>query len=585
MEASWSCQLDAVLTVLLDIAQTVTGAVLLVEQRVFVLLAYCPLLHAAVLPTEGSGPFPAAYAWPRARPIPGSLGPGSNTTVPWRRPLHASWCKALLLVATLLASAPQLGIEAGVFLEAYAPRLRYVFCSGLHIGHLALLEEAAIACRVLAAMPQGCALAESLLVNAATHAFAFVVGTCLTDRSAPSEVFLPTAALERVSAQVAIDDEVSPAAVPSVFHQRIEYLALDLLKNLLVALLRVSASPTWLSAVPTSLEGAMRSSTASPWGPWPSVPDMLTARGLPATMGPGPSEAGGGGPQRLWATVMDFALEAARRVVEIMESLQGQRHAYLLVAGGQARCGAGEAGAAQEAPPPGAGLQVPLSCGLAPLEPLGSAAEAEALGLPAAGALSSPGGLARGLAPPATPRSPSRPAPGPSPPLSPSSSADASQRGRRAREGPRRGLLYRHAGVRPHCSAGGQQAPGIAPECVSLVHLRRLCSGILEMACTLLCHFCQSTRSSILAGAERSMPGAAVLHGLLSFLHELRTSVSIGTLGIDAEYLLELDNTLRLGQNLGLPEEDMQQVQLQQQHFNPAFDGDLWIPPAVSETT
>merc|ERR1712187_516101 len=97
----------------------------------------------------------------------------------------------------------------------------------------------------------------------------------------------------------------------------------------------------------------------------------------------------------------------------------------------------------------------------------------------------------------------------------------------------------------------------------------------------LLCHFCQATRSSILApgigggnGNDRSGPAASVLHGLLSFLHELRSSAALGSLGVDAatiDYLLELDNALRSWQQLCLvPEGD------RQQQVTTEIDGDAW---------
>jgi len=480
---------------------------------------------------------------------------------------------------------PQQAAEAAAFLEAYAPRLQYAFRSGLQIGHLAILEEVCAACRVLAAMPSGCALAESMLIDAATQAFAFAVGTCLSERLAPSEVFLPVAALERASAQVALDGEASPAEVPSVFHQRVEYLGLDLLRSLLAALLRAAASPAWLSKPATWFDGAGR---AGPWAPWPGTPDSLTGRAHPAALGMISSEATNGGPQRLWAVVMDFVLEAARRVVEIMESLQGQRHAYLLVtaesgtAGGPECKGAFGLHATDGGPAAVASVWLPLSCALVPLgSALSGGGEQETCPSAASSfSSSSSGGLARGLTPPTTPRSPSGPVAA-SPPTFPTSPTDPWSRARKAKDVSRRSASYRHAGLSPHGSAGGQAAAGIVPECVPLADVRRLCGGILEMACTLLCHYCQLTKSNVHAGPERSMPGASVLHGLLSFLHELQTSASLGTLGIDAEYLLELDRVLRLGQGLGLPEGEQQQQQ-QQQHLNPAFDGDLWIPPAVS---
>ena len=38
--------------------------------------------------------------------------------------------------------------------------------------------------------------------------------------------------------------------VPSIFHQRVEYLGLELLRNLLLALLRITSSAAWLGSAP-----------------------------------------------------------------------------------------------------------------------------------------------------------------------------------------------------------------------------------------------------------------------------------------------------------------------------------------------
>jgi len=386
---------------------------------------------------------------------------------------------------------------------------------------------------------------------------------------------------------VACDAEASPAAVPSVFHQRIEYLGLDFLRSLLVALLRLASSPTWLSCAATRGGSAAQVPVpATTPGVWSSMPSTMGLRTGVGGLCLGPADACSTAPQRIWATVMDFALEGARRVVDIMETLQSQRQANLLLFAGSRRGRHGSEGGAPDlqisavadAAMSASSMWIPLSLALATLEPLGGAeVEGPPAVVPLGGsALSSPGGLARGLTPPVTPSSPSRLATGLSPPMSPAGPTSRSSHERKAGNGgPRRGLSYRHAALRPFCCMGGQLVTGIVPEYVSFPDQRKLCSSILEMACTLLCHFCQATRSGILVGVERSAPGAAVLHGLLSFLHELRTSALLGTLGIDAEYLTELDSMLRSSQNLCTPEGE-------QQHLNPAFDGDAWMPPGMA---
>ncbi|CAE8702771.1 unnamed protein product, partial [Polarella glacialis] len=579
-EASWACRLDAVLNLLLGVAQTAPGAALLAEQRAFILLAYCPLLRFGALPPQDSGQFPAAYVMPVATgdAAQGIVAPSRAAALaPWRRPLHASWCRALLLASTMLASAPQLAGEAQVFLQAYAPRLRYVFHYGLQTGHMAVLEEASLACRLLALMSGKCPLAESLVAEAATRALVFVVGSCLTERSTASEVFLPTSGDERIAAKVAIDCESAPAVVPSVFHQRVEYLSLGLLRNVLFALLRIASSPLWLggaaavAAWPASKAAVVNASAPG----WPTTSQSVF--GL-RTSGSGISSADSGDPARIWSAVMDVALEGARKVVEILSSLQSQVQASRMLVESCAQPGNDTSAFEGESP------WLPLSLSLVGLEEVSSPSGAQ----DGVRGGASPANLARGLTPMAAPRSPSRMASALSPPLSPLDSSGARGSKRRSSQAPQpvnTGLRYRWAARRPHAVLGGQLAPGAAPEGVTLFELRSLCGSILEMSCTLLCRFCQVTRSSI-SGGTRSSPAAGVLHGLL-FLHELLDTAQPGSVGLDnsvIDYLGELSSGLRAAQNLGMQEAEVSQSGLLP---NPAFDGDVYTviqPPEELET-
>jgi len=110
--------------------------------------------------------------------------------------------------------------------------------------------------------------------------------------------------------------------------------------------------------------------------------------------------------------------------------------------------------------------------------------------------------------------------------------------------------------LRPDSWIGGQLTMGIAPEYTNLGKVRLLGSSILEMACTLLCHYCKATGSSI-SSADRSTPAVTVLYGTLNFLHEFTASVASDRLrssafeGDTVEYLEKLDNALRSGQQLG----------------------------------
>jgi len=524
-EAAWACRLDASLSVFQNIAQTAAGAVLLAENRIFTLLAYCPLIHYAVLPPANSGQFPAAYAWPQHTP----QGTRAPVGAPWRRPLQVSWCRALALVATLLASAPELGPQASVVLEVFEPRLRHLFRSGLQTGHMAILEEAAVACRLLALMPRDFAAADRLLADAATHALAFVIGTCLTERSNPSEIFMPVSLEEQLSAQVDRKTEAAtlPAVVPSVFHQRLEYITLDLLQSMLSGLLKATSSPAWLNNAASWDRGPAWSAApqASP-GDWPSTPSLMGLRVHVCASGTEP----GGQQHRLWTAVMDVALEGGRRVAGLLASLSRRgQHLYV---------GDALADTTRDAER----LFIPLSLALATLNPQETETITLALTHNTAGrGPASPGGLARSLTPPMVPKSP-RLAVGLSPPSSPSSTPRSKvtrKRGERAQ-----GQRYQHMALRPHCTLGGQCAHCVVPEYVSLAELRKLCNVIVEMSCTLLFHFCKAMGTGTLAGQEQPGPSVTVLHGLLSFLQESRMS------GLDAptlEFLTKLGDALHVG--------------------------------------
>mmetsp|Transcript_151058 Transcript_151058/g.262462 ORF Transcript_151058/g.262462 Transcript_151058/m.262462 type:complete len:766 (-) Transcript_151058:17-2314(-) len=535
VEAAWACQLDAVLSVLLTVAKSTAGAVLLAEKRVFAMLAYCQLLHAAVLPFDSSGEFPNAYGWPSS----GHIYRKSQRA--WRRPLHESWCRALLLVATLLSSAPQLASEAIVFLDQFSPRLHYLFRFGVQSGHMAMLEEATMACRILALVSHRVGLAELLLADATAQALVFLVGTCFAEISSASEVFMPVSVAERIGAQLAPEAEAAPAEVPSLFHQRVQYLSLDLVRSLMLSLLRVTSSPTWLSNVVSWASTPSWSSTAAP-GPrgWPSTPSVL---GLHPQVRNGvglanPEGNSVNGPQRLWSSAMEVSLEISRRMVSLLEALRGHRSPLILVSGRSEH----------------EGPWIPLSLAISVLEPH----EVDGSGSGSSSAVNSPSGLAKGLTPPPTPRSPGAM----TPLLAPGSPTAGNARRSAPAEAPKRRLRYRHMALRSDTWLGRQLTLGIIPEYTSLSEFRRLCSTILEMASTLVCHFCQATRANISGGSDRSSPGSAALHGLISFFNELQGShegheaahMRFRKLGIDtdvADYLMQLDSALRSGKDFG----------------------------------
>lgn len=192
---------------------------------------------------------------------------------------------------------------------------------------------------------------------------------------------------------------------------------------------------------------------------------------------------------------------------------------------------------------------IPLSLAIAALEPQDN--------LPgSASGASSPafGGLAR-LSPPRSPRSPSRLAAGLEPPMSPGNPLRADGKRKPTDRPGARGVRYKYMALRPDSWIGGQLTMGIAPEYTTLKDVRSLCNCILEMSCTLLTHYCQATRSSIMNSADRSSPAVTVLHGLLSFLHEFHRQPSRAIDSDTVDYLLELDQAIRSGQQLGASSE------------------------------
>ncbi|CAJ1332932.1 unnamed protein product [Effrenium voratum] len=310
--ASWACRLESLLGLLLRVAQTPSGAALLVEQRVFVLLAYCPLLRHFVLNTD------SPYMVPSNTFDSASLV-SERQWVTWRRPAHSAWCRVLLLVATILASGAT-SEEAEVFLQVYNKRFCFVFQTSLQSGHMAVLEEASLMGRVLAFLCQRSAVARSLAAEAAAQAMVFVMNSCLTERSRPSEVFLPRSGEERLAAQVpemAVGE--IPAQAPSIFHQRVEYLGLELLRNLLLALLRISSLPQWLSLA----QAATKVTEINPAQGWPTA--YQSVFGLKDAGGTAALNAAESDPVRLWAVLMDVTMETGKKAAEYLETLNGQR--------------------------------------------------------------------------------------------------------------------------------------------------------------------------------------------------------------------------------------------------------------------
>lgn len=346
-------------------------------------------------------------------------------------------------------------------------------------------------------------MAETLLADAASQSLIFIVRTCLADASSPLEVFAPVSAVERLSARLDTENETVPAEVPSIFHQRIQFLALNLSRNVLLALLRVVSTSVWRSNVAAWVSSSPWTSSASASAPkgWSNMPSVLGLRARSSgSLGVGDSDEQAG-PQRLWAALMDIALEGAQRYVGILEVLR-KNHTFPLLS----------VSARKES-------LIPLSLSIAAL---GEEASPTDSGW-------------------ASPQHLSLKAPLPHHP--PGQSPASPTLGAKRKSEKRSPMNYKCMALRPDSWVGGQANAGVVPEYTSVKDLKELCNTNLEMACTLLCHYCQATVSSI---NDRSAPAVNVLHGVLSFLHKLRSS----ELFYDTQWLANLDEALRASQQL-----------------------------------
>eukprot|EP00435_Cladocopium_sp_Y103_P042277 s1042_g11.t1 len=315
-------------------------------------------------------------------------------------------------------------------------------------------------------------------------------------------------------------NQLSSHQVPSVFHQRVEYLGLlelfealvvlVALENLLLALLRISSLPQWLGLAPATAVKAPDGIGMAQG--WPTA--YQSVFGLKDG---GPTLNAAEDPVRLWALLMDVALEAGRKAVEYLDTLRGQREEMhrLLIANSSS--GKGDP-------------WLPLSLSLA-----GVGESSTPDGAPPSPGGFSPSHLAMGLTPMAAPLSPTGRA---SPHFGPDTRRDGTrvalrsggcadeanipkgtQRGKRA-------LRYKFAARRPHAALGSQLGCA-TPEGISLTELRKLASSVLELSCMLLCRFCQAVSGVTKSGVSAPRgPSIGILHGLLSFLHEILSSDS-----------------------------------------------------------
>eukprot|EP00397_Hematodinium_sp_SG-2012_P000556 GEMP01000557.1.p1 GENE.GEMP01000557.1~~GEMP01000557.1.p1 ORF type:complete len:2126 (+),score=548.47 GEMP01000557.1:25-6402(+) len=275
LQLSWCRRVDSVLHLLQSLASTTHGATLLIEQDIFRHLKLSQLLRWGALPVAGNNGTAAAPAYVTATV--------NNRPQCWRRPLHATWCHCLLLVAKLLQQAPVAAQQEVLdFIETFEVRFTYLLERGVHGGEMALHEECTVASKILGLLPRHSALTQRLLF-AVAKAFSFVTSSVCGPLDVMRPYWILRTMLEKRSANVSLDDEVScSASVPSVFHQRAQYLTFDTFRS--------------------NVQGLLQLALARPSGAQEDVP-------------------AGRKEMAAWPVVMDHVLEGGRRVFEFLNDL------------------------------------------------------------------------------------------------------------------------------------------------------------------------------------------------------------------------------------------------------------------------
>ncbi|CAD7971970.1 unnamed protein product [Amoebophrya sp. A25] len=169
-----------------------------------------------------------------------------------RRPLHATWCHTLALVTQVAAVGAPLDCTTS-FMNAYEDRFVYVLEEREMISELAIVEEFSLISRLLGNIPVHDT--KTIYFTAmALRAQNFLASVVLLDpkvsySSMSSDVVRPLSVAEKAAA--GMDDALylhSSASIPSIYHQRIQYLVFDACRSLLMALLRViTQSPSLLT--------------------------------------------------------------------------------------------------------------------------------------------------------------------------------------------------------------------------------------------------------------------------------------------------------------------------------------------------
>eukprot|EP00392_Amoebophrya_sp_AT5.2_P013877 g14009.t1 len=155
-----------------------------------------------------------------------------------RKPLHCSWTQLLALVAQLLATAgPSSSFDQ--FLNGYEERFLYLLEERDMITELAMLEEVVMMSKILAHLPAHDARTTYLLCMALQTQH-FLASVLLSENEVTSsDVIRPLTVTERIAGRAGQIHTFLPAEVPSIFHQRAQYLCYEMSRHLLSALLKL----------------------------------------------------------------------------------------------------------------------------------------------------------------------------------------------------------------------------------------------------------------------------------------------------------------------------------------------------------
>jgi len=225
--ASGARAVDAALGVLVQMAQQGPGAAMLVRKGIFVRLSHCAVLRKVAL--GGGSPYC-------------TVGSGAGSQV-IRDPAHTAWCEALVLVAHVLRQTseyPEAMVASDLFVDQFRPRWIFAFTRGVQQGMMAYLEEAALILQLLV-LRKLRGKDGDLLVDI-LQSLAMLVSATFGNDDAPNDLCRPASALEKRAGQVEAEEDTRvAAAVPSVFHQRVQVLVLRIAQSSMMLCARAPA--------------------------------------------------------------------------------------------------------------------------------------------------------------------------------------------------------------------------------------------------------------------------------------------------------------------------------------------------------